>query len=116
LFPPTVLVEGRVVDPDGETILFDRDIIQGFTKVEPTIAGTYTLYLTNTHSDEGVRLIITLTHGSLPTTGTETLSTAGGAVAGVYIMMASGFVIVAGAALFFNERRKSKNKGTSIVT
>lgn len=108
LTPPAVLVEGRLVDPDGETILSDRDIIRGFTKVEPTVAGTYRLYLTNTHSTEGVRLLVELTHGPIPTSGTETLSVAGEAVAGVSVMLASAFVITAGAALFFRERRKSK--------
>jgi hypothetical protein len=116
LFPPAVMVEGRVVDPAGETILSDGDLLQGFTKVEPTIAGTYTLYLTNTHSSEGVRLLITLTHGFVPETEAEAASIAAGALAGTSIMIASGFVIVVGAALFFNERRKSKNKGSSIVT
>lgn len=115
LIPPAVLVEGRVVDPNGETILTDADIVQGITMVEPTVAGTYSLHLTNMHLSEEVSLFITLTHGSIPTTGQETLTIAGWAVAGVLLMMASVVIIVVGAALFFREWRKSK-KDPSIVT
>ncbi|MEP0823929.1 MAG: hypothetical protein HRF40_00430 [Nitrososphaera sp.] len=116
LIPPAVVVEGQVVDPEGATILTDPDIIQGIARVEPTVAGTYTLYLTNTHRDEGVRLYIALTSGFFPTTQTETLAIVGWATAGLFVMIAGALVSAVGAVLFFTERRRSKNKGTSFVT
>ena len=115
LTPPTVRVEGRVQDPNGDTITTDTDIDQGFTKVVPTVAGTYQLHLTNTNTDNGARLLITMTHGSVPTTVEEALTTAGFAVAGVVIMMIGGLVIVVGAILLYGEWRNSK-RGSSILT
>jgi hypothetical protein len=115
LIPPTVTIEGRVQDPNGETITTDTDIIEGITKVEPTVAGTYQLHLTNTQSDNGARLFITLTRGSIPTTGEETLSTAGLAVAGGAMIMIGALVTVVGAILFYGEWRNSK-RDSSILT
>lgn len=114
LIPPPVQVRGEIMDPFNEAVASSPDVIKGIMKVQPSAAGTYRLHLTNTHSQEGVTVLITATYGSIPTTGSGTIALTGNAIAGAQLFMIGIPTIIVGAIIFIMDWRKSKSSNKTL--
>ena len=52
-----MVVEGQVFDPSGQVIATSSDVTHGALRVDPTLAGMYSLHLRNTDGGKDTQLL-----------------------------------------------------------